>query len=71
MALLNSMNLRTSNLRRLRPGSVVPQQASHRICATEGCDTRLSRYNPATACSTHEGWDDAAPTPRTRRRGRD
>ncbi len=67
MALLNSMNLRTSNLQRLRPGTEVAHQATHRICATEGCETRLSRYNPATACSTHQGWDDAALAPRKRR----
>jgi hypothetical protein len=24
-----------------------------RICATEGCRTRLSKYNPTTRCSIH------------------
>jgi hypothetical protein len=28
-----------------------------RGCAAGGCTTRLSRYNPASCCSLHQGWD--------------
>ena len=28
-----------------------------RTCAADGCDTQLSRYNPARCCYLHEGWD--------------
>jgi hypothetical protein len=28
-----------------------------RSCATDGCDVRLSRYNPTLHCSVHQGWD--------------
>jgi hypothetical protein len=30
-----------------------------RICAIEGCGTRLSAYNPSTVCALHSGaWED-------------
>jgi len=30
-----------------------------RICAVEGCGTRLSAYNPAAVCALHDGaWQD-------------
>jgi hypothetical protein len=28
-----------------------------RTCAANGCDTQLSRYNPAPCCYLHQGWD--------------
>jgi hypothetical protein len=32
---------------------------SGRICAVEGCGTRLSAYNPSTMCALHGGsWQD-------------
>ena len=37
-----------------------------RICAEEGCDTLLSRYNNTNRCGVHE----AKPTARTRRNDR-
>jgi hypothetical protein len=38
-----------------------------RTCAVDGCDTQLSRYNPALCCYLHEGWD-LEPVTRPRRR---
>jgi hypothetical protein len=38
-----------------------------RTCAADGCDTQLSRYNPARCCYLHEGWD-LEPVTRPRRR---
>lgn len=29
-----------------------------RRCATPGCTTVLSRYNPSPTCAAHEGWQD-------------
>lgn len=30
-----------------------------RICAVDGCGTRLSAYNPSTVCALHSGsWED-------------
>jgi hypothetical protein len=28
-----------------------------RTCAVDGCATKLSRYNPASCCTLHQGWD--------------
>lgn len=33
-----------------------------RICAVEGCGTRLSAYNPSSVCALHSGaWQDEFP----------
>jgi hypothetical protein len=37
-----------------------------RTCAANGCDTPLSRYNPAPCCYLHQGWD-LEPVTRSRR----
>jgi hypothetical protein len=37
-----------------------------RTCAAEGCETRLSRYNPDSFCSVHRGWDRQVVTRRRR-----
>ncbi|HZD01735.1 MAG TPA: hypothetical protein VFA46_16540 [Actinomycetes bacterium] len=45
--------------RRRAPGAD-PQVRSfglRRVCAADGCQTTLSRYNPDTYCSVHRGWD--------------
>lgn len=56
------MIMRTATVPRVLPGGrmdgVVPAQtrryADGRTCAVEGCETRLSRYNPAEWCWVHE-----------------
>jgi hypothetical protein len=57
--------------RRRAPGAdpVVRSFGAARTCAAEGCQTRLSRYNPDTYCSVHRGWDRQVIT--RRRRGDD
>jgi len=46
--------------RRLSSGEALPQYDRDRRCAHQGCESRLSRYNPSTTCSLHEGWADTA-----------
>jgi hypothetical protein len=45
--------------RRRAPGAdpAVRSFGKARTCAADGCETRLSRYNPDTFCSVHRGWD--------------
>ena len=54
--------------RRRAPGAD-PQVRSFgkaRVCAAEGCETKLSRYNPDEFCSVHRGWDRQVITRRRR-----
>ena len=46
-------------VRRRAPGAdpAVRSFGQTRTCAAEGCETRLSRYNPDSFCSVHRGWD--------------
>jgi hypothetical protein len=37
-----------------------------RTCAADGCETKLSRYNPDSFCSVHRGWDRQVVTRRRR-----
>src|SRR5215211_7818613 len=55
--------------RRRGPNSepLVRSFGNTRTCAADGCDTQLSRYNPARCCYLHEGWD-LEPVTRPRRR---
>ena len=57
--------------RRRAPGAdpAVRSFGAARTCAAEGCETRLSRYNPDSYCSVHRGWDRQVTT--RRRRGGD
>jgi hypothetical protein len=57
--------------RRRAPGAdpEVKSFGAERTCAAEGCQTRLSRYNPDSYCSVHRGWDRQVVT--RRRRGGD
>jgi hypothetical protein len=57
--------------RRRPPGAdpAVRSFGSARICAADGCRTKLSRYNPDSYCSVHRGWDRQVIT--RRRRGDD
>jgi hypothetical protein len=57
--------------RRRAPGAdpAVRSFGKARTCAAEGCETRLSRYNPDSFCSVHRGWDRQVMT--RRRKGDD
>lgn len=57
--------------RRRAPGAdpEVRSFGKARVCAAEGCETKLSRYNPDEYCSVHRGWDRQVIT--RRRRGDD
>jgi hypothetical protein len=54
--------------RRRAPGAdpAVRSFGSARTCAAEGCETKLSRYNPDSYCSVHRGWDRQVVTRRRR-----
>jgi hypothetical protein len=54
--------------RRRAPGAdpVVRSFGSARTCAADGCETKLSRYNPDSYCSVHRGWDRQVITRRRR-----
>ena len=45
--------------RRRAPGAdpEVRSFGEARVCAADGCQTQLSRYNPDSYCSVHRGWD--------------
>lgn len=59
------MNENVLRGRRLNGGSRAPKTYStERLCAHEGCDTKLSRYNRREWCFAH------APTKYPRLRGR-
>ena len=55
-------------IRRRAPGAdpAVRSFGAARTCAAEGCETRLSRYNPDSYCSVHRGWDRQVITRRRR-----
>jgi hypothetical protein len=57
---------------RRRPPGADPEVRSFgrsRVCAAEGCQTRLSRYNPDEYCSVHRGWDRQVITRKRRNDG--
>ena len=57
---------------RRRPPGADPEVRSFgkaRVCAAEGCETKLSRYNPDDYCSVHRGWDKRIITRRRRAEG--
>jgi hypothetical protein len=58
----------TTPTRRRAPGAdpEVRSFGAARVCAAEGCMTRLSRYNPDSYCSVHRGWDRQVVTRRRR-----
>lgn len=45
----------------------VTQAPASRTCATPGCATTLSRYNPVDTCGRHGGWGPARPGGKSRR----
>ena len=59
--------------RRRAPGAdpEVRSFGVERVCAADGCLTRLSRYNPDSYCSVHRGWDRQVVTRRRRGTGDD
>jgi hypothetical protein len=59
--------------RRRPPGAdpAVRSFGKARVCAAEGCETALSRYNPDDYCSVHRGWDKRIVTRRRRADGED
>jgi len=54
--------------RRRAPGAdpEVRSFGKARVCAADGCETTLSRYNPDDYCSLHRGWDKRIATRRRR-----
>ena len=54
--------------RRRAPGAdpEVRSFGEARVCAADGCETQLSRYNPDSFCSVHRGWDRQVVTRRRR-----
>jgi hypothetical protein len=54
--------------RRRAPGAdpEVRSFGAARVCAADGCQTKLSRYNPDSYCSVHRGWDRQVITRRRR-----
>jgi hypothetical protein len=54
--------------RRRAPGAdpEVRSFGKARVCAADGCETTLSRYNPDDYCSLHRGWDKRIITRRRR-----
>jgi hypothetical protein len=57
--------------RRRAPGAdpEVRSFGKARVCAADGCETTLSRYNPDDFCSVHRGWDKRVITRRRRADG--
>lgn len=51
---------RRESHRVLTSGDRMDQFDLGRLCVTEGCTTRLSRYNPSDHCGVHRGWADTA-----------
>jgi hypothetical protein len=58
----------TTPTRRRAPGAdpAVRSFGKARTCDADGCQTRLSRYNPDCYCSVHRGWDRRVVTRRRR-----
>jgi hypothetical protein len=57
---------------RRRPAGAEPPIRSFgagRCCAVDGCQVRLSRYNPDRYCALHRGWGRRPVTRASRRRG--
>lgn len=52
--------------RALEAGEPPTNWGVRRRCVAPGCDTVLSRYNPAARCTVHGGWHQP-PGPRDRR----
>ena len=54
LTIVESMRTDTIKGRSIRPSARRPKQyASDRVCAADGCDTLISRYNSKEYCHTH------------------
>jgi len=42
----------------LAPGNTRLATKPPRTCSSDGCETKLSRYNPSNTCTSHSGWQD-------------
>ena len=54
----NVPRLRQESHRSIGGGNPVEQYGEQRHCNVEGCEARLSRYNPGATCTLHRGWDE-------------
>jgi hypothetical protein len=52
----SNLRLRHESPRGLFAGERLEQYGAGRTCSANGCDARLSRYNPAKTCAVHRGW---------------
>ena len=50
---------RHESSRALATGEPLETFSQDRRCAAEGCEAKLSRYNPSDTCSVHSGWADS------------
>jgi hypothetical protein len=53
-----TMQLRQARAMTLDSGTAMTTFRDDRRCEATDCRTLLSRYNPASTCSTHAGWQD-------------
>lgn len=53
-----TVQLRHARVTALERGHGPAQKSDARQCAASNCVTKLSRYNPSSTCSAHEGWQD-------------
>lgn len=51
---------RDARAMKLASGDRLEVFGDDRTCTADGCTVRLSRYNPAGACSRHAGWIEPA-----------
>jgi hypothetical protein len=61
-----TMQLRRSRALTVRAGGSMSEYETDRRCSAPDCRTVLSRYNPASSCAAHAGWQDP---PGKRQRG--
>lgn len=54
----NTVRLHQSRHIQLLQGARLTSSSTRRRCEIEDCETLLSRYNPSTTCTVHEGWRD-------------
>ena len=54
----NTPQLHQSRAVQLVSGQVRLTAQPPRVCTSEDCRTKLSRYNPSDTCTVHEGWKD-------------
>ena len=60
-----SVTMRENRAMPLTSGDPLENFGTTRHCTADGCTARLSRYNPASRCGVHRGWQEP-PQPRRR-----